>query len=81
MPTSEEHLKKYEQNKLLLENFISKKYEPNYEWMTTICFYTSLHIIESYFAKEQKIDNKTHLQREENMLKIDGFRKITDAYK
>lgn len=81
MPSSSEHLKKYEINKEVLENALDKKNSNHFDWITTVCFYAALHIIEAQFAK-QSIDNRTHVEREDNMRNSDVFsRKATDRYK
>lgn len=81
MPSSSEHLKKYEVNKEVLDNALDVNVATHYDWITTVCFYASLHIIEAQFAKKS-IDNRTHVEREDNMRNMDGFsRKATDRYK
>lgn len=81
MPSSSEHLRKYEINREVLDTALDASNAKHYDWITTVCFYASLHIIEAQFAKKS-IDNRTHVEREDNMRKIDGFsRKATDRYK
>lgn len=81
MPSSSEHLRKYEVNKEVLDNALDVKNVKHYDWITTVCFYASLHIIEAEFAKKS-IDNRTHVEREDNMRAMDGFsRKAVDRYK
>lgn len=72
---------KYKKNREVLDKaFISN--DPIYfDWIATICFYTSLHIIEAKFA-ENSVDNRTHVEREEKMLKSGIFsKKATQRYK
>lgn len=81
MPTSTEHMRKYKINREVLDSVFDKSNATHYDWITTVCFYTSLHIIEAKFAKKS-INNRTHTEREENMISSDDFsRKITDRYK
>lgn len=81
MPSSSEHLRKYEVNKEVLDSALDVNVATHYDWITTVCFYASLHIIEAQFAKKS-IDNRTHVEREDNMRSMDGFsRKATDRYK
>ena len=81
MPSSSEHLRKYELNKDVLDSALDVNVATHYDWITTVCFYASLHIIEAKFAKKS-IDNRTHVEREDNMRSMSEFsRKATDRYK
>lgn len=81
MPTSDEHLKKYQINKDVLNTALDTSNSRHYDWIATICFYASLHIIEAQFAKES-IHNRTHTDREDKILENDHFsRKLADRYK
>lgn len=81
MPTSSEHMKKYQINKDVIDTALDKKNSKHYDWIATICFYASLHIIEAKFA-EKSIDNRTHTDREDKMRTTEGFsRKLCDRYK
>ncbi len=80
MPTSVEHMRKYTVNKNVI-NALNKSDVDHYDWIATVCFYASLHIIEAKFAKKS-IDNRTHVEREENMRQSAEFgRKVSDRYK
>ena len=80
MATKEEHLIKYRTNKNILENVLDVKQGEHSDWITTVSFYAALHVIESVFAK-QRIDNRTHLEREKKILETDLIsRKVADKY-
>lgn len=81
MPTNNEHMIKYNINKNVLETALDVNNKQHYDWITTICFYASLHIIEAEFAKKS-IDNRTHIEREDKMRTCGYFsRKVSDRYK
>lgn len=81
LPTSKEHLDKYKTNRNVLNSALDVKNAQHYDWITTICFYSSLHIIEAEFAKKS-INNFSHEEREKRMRDSDLFgRKISDIYK
>jgi len=81
VPTSSEHMKKYQINKEVIDNALDVKNKQHFDWIATICFYASLHIIEAKFA-EKSIDNYTHKERENNMRSTPGFsRKLCNRYK
>lgn len=81
MPKQSEHRNKYKENKQILETVLDVRNKEHCNWITTIAFYTALHIIEHEFAKEN-IDNKTHSERENRMQDSDKFsNKILSMFK
>ena len=81
MPNSAEHMRKYNLNKIVLTEALDRCNKSHYDWITTVCFYSALHIVEAKFAKKN-IDHKNHKDRENEMRESDLFnRKLTDKYK
>lgn len=81
MPTQREHRMKYQENRMVLDTLFDCTKKEHCNWITTISFYTALHIIEYEFAKEN-IDCKTHSEREVKMRESDKFtNKIIGMYK
>ncbi len=81
MPTQREHRMKYQENRMVLDTLFDCRKNEHCNWITTISFYTALHIIEYEFAKEN-IDCKTHSEREDKMRESDKFtNKIIGMYK
>lgn len=65
MSTSQEHKKKYVENKEILESLFDVNEKKHCNWIATICFYTSLHMIEAKMAKEKNLHSKSHKERSE----------------
>lgn len=81
MPTQREHREKYQENKKILGTLFDCTNKEHSNWITTISFYTALHIIEYKFAK-MSIDCKTHSERENQMWESKLFStKIINKYK
>lgn len=62
MPSSEQHKDKYLENKEVLE-VLDIKNKNHCDWITTICFYSALHIIDMKLAISGK-HPRTHTERE-----------------
>jgi hypothetical protein len=89
MPTQKEHRLKYLENKNVLDKLFDANNKEHSNWITTICFYTALHIVEYEFAAinisnsnySQK-HSKDHAERQENMINSGMFDpKILSMYK
>lgn len=81
MATKDEHHKQYEKNKRLLNtstfNIDQSIY---YDWIITIIFYCSLHLIEKYIADKINVHNMKHYQRN-NFVKDESYLKsISEEY-
>lgn len=81
MPTIAEHKKKYLENKDIVENMLDISKEGHRNWITTICFYAALHIIDMKLA-EDNIHSTTHLSRENILIKMKKISpRVTVRYK
>lgn len=65
MSTSQEHKKKYVENKEILDSLFDVTDRKHCNWIATICFYTSLHMIEAKMAKMKNLHSKSHKERAE----------------
>lgn len=80
MPSTEEHIKKYEENKKLLESNLNIENCDFYNWIVTVSFYAALHLVEAKLAKDG-IDSKDHFARNNNVDRFNQFSEIRSAYK
>lgn len=62
LSTSQEHRKKYAENKEILNTLFDEKEKKHSNWIATICFYTSLHMIEAKMAGKN-LHSKSHRER------------------
>lgn len=67
MPKSSEHKKKYLENKSIIENVLNEKNSEHCNWVSTICFYAALHLVEMQLALDG-IHSRDHVNRENNMI-------------
>jgi hypothetical protein len=81
MPTQAEHRIKYQESRKILDTLFDKTNKEHSNWITTISFYTALHIVEYEFAKNS-VDCKNHADREAKMQDSEIFsKKISEMYK
>lgn len=66
MPRSSEHKKKYLENKNIIESVLNEKNNEHCNWISTICFYAALHMVEMQLALDG-IHSRDHVNRENNM--------------
>lgn len=81
MASKLEHHTQYNRNKKLLNtstfNLTQTVY---YDWIVTIIFYCSLHLVEKYLATEDK-HNFKHFERNNFVQNEEFFKDIRDEYK
>ena len=63
MPTAQEHRKKYQDNKGLLNTLFDMNISAHRNWIVTMSFYMALHIIEAKLHKEKGIHSRDHKER------------------
>lgn len=80
MPTKAQHLKKYKENKRLLETRLSFEEKDFYNWIVTVSFYTALHLVEARLA-ELNIDSADHTARNNNIERFNILKPVRDEYK
>ena len=82
MPTAQEHKKKYQDNKEVLNSVFDCNNKLHCNWIVTISFYISLHIIEAKLAKEQNLHSRDPRQRDEMIENCGLFsRNVKSKYK
>ncbi len=67
MPKSSEHRNKYEENKYIIDTVLDEHDKRQCNWMSTVCFYAALHIVEMQLALDG-VHSKNHIERETNMM-------------
>lgn len=75
MPSIEEHKRKYDENRRLLDTNLNIKYCDFYNWIVTVSFYAALHLVEAKLA-EHGIDSKDHFARSSNVERFNQFKSI-----
>lgn len=82
MPTLKEHRLKYQENRDVLNLLFDINKKEHCNWITTISFYTALHIIEYRFANIN-VNCKDHSERQEYMNNYTDIfdKKIVGMYK
>ena len=80
MPTRQQHIKKYEENKLLLGTKLSVENAEFYNWIVTVAFYAALHLVEARLA-DDNIDSSDHTARNNNVERFNYFQPIRAKYK
>lgn len=64
MANKQGHQRQYEENKELLNTTIFDWDQTiYYDWIITIMFYCSLHLVEKYIGEKTKLHNMKHFQR------------------
>jgi len=82
VPTADEHIKKYEKNKELLNKEVFDIHNTGYkEWVVTIAFYSALHLVEYKFYKDSKLHTGNHKARLTNVRINKAYRDIRSDYK
>lgn len=80
MPSTEEHIKKYNENRKLLDTNLNIEQCDFYNWIVTVSFYAALHLVEAKLA-ESGIDSKDHFARGNNVERFGQFKTIRNQYK
>ena len=80
MPNTEEHIRKYKENKKLLETNLNIENCDFYNWVVTVSFYAALHLVEAKLS-ESGIDSKDHFARSNNVERFNQFKNISTQYK
>ncbi len=80
MPSTEEHIKKYNENRELLDTNLNIENCNFYNWIVTVSFYAALHLVEAKLA-ENGIDSPDHFARGNNVERFSQFRDIRNQYK
>lgn len=79
MPTRDEHVKKATENEALAQTLgISNQASLN--WKLVILFYTSVHYVEAYLAKQLNQHVRSHTTRDNYVAKESNLRKIRTQY-
>lgn len=80
MPSYEAHMRKYNENKKLLEEKLPLKNNEYNNWIVTVSFYAALHLVESSMA-EDDIHFKDHSARNKNVMIYDKLKSVSSSYK
>ncbi len=80
MPSTEEHLKKYDENRQLLATNLNIETCEYYNWIVTVSFYAAVHLVEAKLA-ESGIDSQDHFCRNNNVNRFNQFKNIRNEYK
>lgn len=80
MASQSEHKKKYEENRRVLNNQLSIDNADNYNWITTIAFYSALHLVEAVLAS-YGFHGTSHKARGNQVNTYADFRNIRAKYK
>lgn len=80
MPSENEHQKKYEDNKSLLENELDISKSTRYNWISTVAFYAVLHLVEARLAT-YGFHSANHTQRGNLVNTYRDFAQIRSKYK
>lgn len=80
MPKTEEHLKKYSENRELLDTNLNIDTCNFHNWIVTVAFYAALHLVEAKLA-EDGIDSIDHFARNNNVARFNQFKDIRSEYK
>ena len=80
MPSIEEHKRKYEENRRLLDTNLNIECCDFYNWIVTVSFYAALHLVEARLA-EEGVDSKDHFARNNNVERFRYFKNIRNQYK
>lgn len=78
MPNQADHLKKAQHNESFVKSF-NLNSTPFLDWVITGMFYSALHYMEAYFAK-QKFHSPDHRTRDSNIQRDSNLRKLFVAY-
>lgn len=82
MPTAQEHRKKYQDNKELMNTVLDIKISAHRNWIVTMSFYTALHIIEAKLHKEIGAHSHDHKERARLLDETELFsNKVRQKYK
>lgn len=63
MPTTQEHRKKYKDNKEMLNALFDMNISAHRNWIVTMSFYMALHVIEAKLHKERGTHSHDHKER------------------
>ena len=80
MPSTEEHKRKYDENRRLLDTNLNIEDCDFYNWIVTVSFYAALHLVEAKLA-EYGIDSKDHFARCNNVERFSQFKNNRSQYK
>lgn len=80
MPTENEHRKKYQDNKELLDNELSLSNSTRYNWILTVAFYSALHLVEARLAS-YGFHGPNHAARDNMVYQYSDFKNIRAKYK
>lgn len=80
MPSVEQHKKKYEENKEVLDNELNIDKCKRYDWIATIAFYSAVHLVEAKLA-ENDVHTTDHTARKGAVDRFGTFREIRNEYK
>lgn len=80
MPSENEHRKKYQDNRDLLNNELSFDNSKRYNWILTVAFYSALHLVEARLAS-YGFHGRNHTLRENMVYQYSDFINIRAKYK
>ena len=82
MPTKEEHQRQYLNNKRLLQTTTFDLNQTTYyDWIITITFYCSLHLVEKYIGDKTGKHDMKHFERNKLAECESRLKRISDEYK
>lgn len=80
LPKYDEHIRKYNDNKNLLNTKLNISNGEFYNWIVTVSFYAAMHLVESELAK-YNFDSYDHKARGNNIDRFNQFKPIRNKYK
>jgi hypothetical protein len=79
LPTRDEHVKRAEENQAFNDEFDSAT-QARIDWKLIVSFYTAMHYVEAYLAKNLNQHVRSHTTRDSYVTRDSGLRKISIEY-
>lgn len=79
MPTQAEHIKKASENEIFADA-LGTTTQASVNWKLVVLFYTSVHYVEAYLAKQLNQHLRSHTTRDNYVAKEANLRKIRSQY-
>jgi hypothetical protein len=79
VPTKDEHVKKADENEKLAAT-MQPSNQASINWKLVILFYTALHYVEAYLAKQMNFHLRSHTTRDGWITKEANLRKVRTEY-
>lgn len=80
MPEKADHMRKYEENKKLLDTKLSIESKEFYNWIVIVSFYAAMHLVEARLA-EDGFHSSDHTTRGNNVERFNYLKPIRAEYK